>query len=93
MQITFGKSVYVLGTSPEMITMMNKSSLSTTMTDNGLMITPRESIDEFLKSYDNDMAEYKRKHYCSLKDFLQEVLETIDKLNDGTPIGDIFFVS
>jgi Mg-chelatase subunit ChlD len=93
MQITFGRTAYVAGTPNDLLDKMADSPLSISLMGESTVVVTRESIEEFIRSYDNDMAEYQCASYRSLKEYLSKSLEDIDKANDGTPIGDIFFTN
>lgn len=93
MNISFGKSAYVPGTPDELLDTMENSPLSITTTGDGMVIVTMESLQEFIRNYENDMAEYQKRSYKDLYDFIQKAIDSINKANDGTPIGDIFFVS
>lgn len=93
MNISFGKSAYVPGTPVNILDEMLNSPLSISAADEGVVIITQESLQEFIRSYEEDMAGYQNKSYKNLYDFIKESLIRIDEANDGTPIGDIFFTS
>jgi hypothetical protein len=93
MNITFGRTAYVAGTPDTLLDKMADSPLSISLMGESTVVVTRESVEEFLRGYDNDMAEYQRAIYRPLKEYLSKSLEDIDEANDGTPIGDILFTN
>lgn len=93
MLISFGKSAYVPGTPDLMLDTMENSQLSISGSYEGTVIVTRESVQKFLDSYKEDFTEAEKARLRSFKNFLENSLVDIDQANDGTPIGDIFFIS
>jgi hypothetical protein len=93
MDITFGKTAYVSGVEDSMLYKMENPFLSISLSGENIVVVTKEAIEEFINSYTNNMEEYQRAMYRPLKTFLQTTLDSIIKLNDDTPIGDIFFSS
>jgi hypothetical protein len=93
MNISFGKSAYVPGTPDLMLDTMENSQLSISGSYEGTVIVTRESVQKFLDSYKEDFTEVEKARLRSFKNFLENSLVDIDQANDGTPIGDIFFIS
>lgn len=94
MQVSFGKTAYVAGTSNEILDKLDSSNLSITTSDDGLVIVTKEEVDSFIQKYETELSEYDKLINKTLYTFLKESLQAIeDKNTDKTPIGDIFFVS
>lgn len=93
MLISFGKSAYVPGTPDLMLDTMENSQLSISGSYEGTVIVTRESVQKFLDSYKEDFTESEKDRLRTFKNFLENSLVDIDQANDGTPIGDIFFIS
>ncbi len=91
--ISFGKSAYIPGTSDKILDAMENSSLSISGSYEGTVIVTRESIESFLSSYDKNFTDAEKARLRYLRNFLENSLIDIDQANDGTPIGDIFFLS
>jgi hypothetical protein len=72
---------------------MENSSLSISGSYEGTVIVTRESIESFLSSYDKNFTDAEKARLRYLRNFLENSLIDIDQANDGTPIGDIFFLS
>ena len=93
MLVSFGKSAYIPGTPDLMLDTMENSLLSISGSYEGTVIVTRESVQKFLDSYKEDFTESEKARLRSFKNFLENSLVDIDQANDGTPIGDIFFIS
>jgi hypothetical protein len=93
MLVSFGKSAYVPGTPDFMLDTMENSQLSISGSYEGTVIVTRESVQKFLDNYKEDFTEAEKAKLKTFKNFLENSLVDIDQANDGTPIGDIFFIS
>lgn len=94
MQVSFGKTAYVAGTSDEILDKLDSSKISITTSDDGLVIVTKEEVDSFIQKYETELSEYDKLINKTLYTFIKESLQAIeDKNTDKTPIGDIFFVS
>lgn len=91
--ISFGKSAYVPGTPDIMLDTMENSQLSISGSYEGTVIVTRESIEAFLASYDSSFTDAEKARLRTFKNFLENSLVDINQANDGSPIGDIFFLS
>lgn len=94
MQISFGKTAYVAGTSDEILDKLESSKISITTSDDGLVIVTKEEVDSFIQKYETEFSEYDKLICKTLYTFIKESLQAIeDKNTDNASIGDIFFVS
>ena len=93
MNVSFGKSAYIPGTPDSILDKMENSPLSISGTFDGTVIVTWEAIQEFIRSYEEDMAEHQKTTYEPIATFLYDTIDTINKANDSTPIGDIFFTT
>lgn len=94
MQVSFGKTAYVSGTSDAILDKLENSPLSISLTGEGTVVVTRESVEEFLNNYKENMEAHERARLRSIKEFLESSLQAIDTASDGVmPIGDIFFTT
>jgi hypothetical protein len=92
MTVSFGRTAYVTDTENSILDKIG-NHLSVSLTGEGTVVVTRESVEEFLKSYKENMEYHEQTNLRTLKDFLYNALESIDKINTGDSIGDIFFTN
>ena len=92
MDISFGKTAYVSGTSREILDKMENSWISISATGNEIVVITKEAIEEYLQEYQK-MNDYDKLQNRVVADFLTQALEAINNQNNDIPIGDIFFTT
>jgi hypothetical protein len=93
LHISFGKTAYVAGTPASILDAMERSPLSLTTSGDGLVVVTYDSVEGFLKDYEDNYLENSKEFYKKIYTFLKEAIQAIDTGNiKPTPIGDIFFV-
>ena len=93
MRVSFGKTAYVSGTDRLTLDNLANSPLSISLTGDDTVVCTRESVEEFLSCYKENMDEQSQTKLLPLKCFLVIALNEIDAVNNNEPIGDIFFTT